>query len=334
MNRKGNRVPLPKGEQGIALMVVLWILTILLVIVFSFSYLTRTETFSSRAFKEGWENKFLAEAGVERAIMELFYRKQNPLALEEEGLNPWRTDGTEYIGYLGRGSYRVMLTDESGKIDLNQAPEVILRNLLAQMNFLAEDRERAIDTLVDSILDWKDADDLHRLNGAENDYYQSLPNPYKARNGNFETVEELLLVKGMTPEILYGRDRKFGLIDLVTVQGRTGKININAAAPAVLLALPGMTREMVEGIVAYRTEREIKNIQEITGLLGDAFAQVSPHISVSGSAVYTIESIGYQRSNTNGYGIRAKVQLEGDKRYRYLYYKNPVIIKSEEEMAE
>jgi general secretion pathway protein K len=334
MNGRGKRPGLPGGQRGIALLVVLWVLTILMVIAFSFSYLARTETFSSRAFKEGWENKFLAEAGVERAIMELFYRKQNPLPLEEEGLDPWRIDGTAYIGVLGKGSYRVRLTDESGKIDLNQAAEAVLRNLLTNLDFAAEDKERSVAAIVDAILDWKDPDDFHRLNGAENDYYQSLPNPYKARNGNFETVEELLLVKGLTPEILYGRDRKAGLIDLLTVQGRTNKININAAPPAVLLALPGMTPEMVEGLIAYRTEREIKNIQEIAGLLGEALAQISPYISVVGGSVYTIESVGYQRSNQSGYGIRAKIQIEGDKRYRYLYYKNPVIIKREVEDAE
>lgn len=323
-----------EDQRGIALLVVLWVLTILMVIVFSFSYLAKTETFSSRAFKEGWENKFLAEAGVERAIMELFYRKQNPLALEEEGRDPWRIDGSEYIGSLGKGSYRVRLSDESGKIDLNQASETILRNLLTNLDFTTEDKDLAVNTIVDAILDWKDPDDFHRLNGAENDYYQSLPNPYKARDGNFETVEELLLVKGVTPEILYGRDRKTGLIDLVTVQGRTAKININAASPAVLLALPGMTREMAEGIVGYRTEKEIKNIQEIAGLLGEALAQITPFISVTGSSVFTIESVGYQRSNQSGYGIRAKIQLEGDGRYRFLYYKNPVIIKTEVESAE
>jgi general secretion pathway protein K len=323
-----------EDQRGIALLVVLWVLTILMVIVFSFSYLAKTETFSSLAFKEGWENKFLAEAGVERAIMELFYWKQNPLALEEEGRDPWRIDGSEYIGSLGKGSYRVRLSDESGKIDLNQAPETILRSLLTNLDFTAADKDLAVNTIVDSILDWKDPDDFHRLNGAENDYYQSLPNPYKARNGNFETVEELLLVKGVTPEILYGRDRKTGLIDLVTVQGRTAKININAASPAVLLALPGMTREMAEGIIAYRTEKEIRNIQEIAGLLGEALAQLTPFISVTGSSVFTIESVGFQRSNQSGYGIRAKIQLEGDKRYRFLYYKNPVIIKTEVESAE
>jgi general secretion pathway protein K len=322
------------NQNGIALLVVLWVLTILMVIVFSFSYLAKTETYSSRAFREGWENKLLAEAGVERGIMELFFRRQNPLTLEEEGREPWRVDGTEYIGTLGRGSYRVRLTDESGKIDLNQASETILRNLLTNLEFTAEDKERTVNTIVDSILDWKDPDDFHRLNGAENDYYQSLPHPYKARNGNFETVEELLLVKGVTPEILYGRDRKTGLIDLLTVQGRTNKININAAPPAVLLALPGMTKEIVEGLIGYRTEREIKNIQEISGILGEAAAQIGPYISVSGSAVFTVEAVGYQRNNQSGYGIRAKIQLEGDKRYRYLYYKNPVIIKSDVESAE
>lgn len=323
-----------RDQRGIALLVVLWILTILMVIVFSFSFLARTETFSTRAFQEGWQNKFLAEAGVKRAIAELFYRKQNPVPLEEEGQESWKVDGTEYIGTMGQGFYRVRVTDEAGKIDLNLASETILRNLLSQLDPAGEDKELTVNTIVDSILDWRDPDDFHRLNGAEDDYYQSLPNPYRARNANFETVEELLLVKGMTPEILYGADRKLGLIDFLTVQARTNRININAAPRAVLMALPGMTAEAAEGIIAYRADREIKNIQEITGLLGEAAPQITPWVNLASGSTFTIDSVGFRRSNQTGYGIRAKVLLEGDKRYRFLYYKNPVIIKSEGEVTE
>ncbi len=49
----------------------------------------------------------------------------------------------------------------------------------------------------------------------------SLPNPYKAKNANFDTLEELLLVKGMTSEILYGNKEKKGIIDLLTIYSRT-----------------------------------------------------------------------------------------------------------------
>jgi general secretion pathway protein K len=315
-------------------MMVLWVLTILMVIVFSFSYLARTESFSSRAFKEGWENKFLAEAGIERAIMELFYRKQNPQNLGEEEQEPWRIDGTEQVDTLGGGYYRVRLVDESGKIDLNLAPEVILRNLINSLNLPAEDKDLLVNTIVDSILDWKDPDDFHRLQGAENDYYQSLPHPYKAKNGNFDTVEELILVKGVTPEILYGNDQKPGLVDFLTVQAKTNKINLNAAPQPVLLALPGMTPEIAEAVTAYRQDKEIQSLQEIAGLLGEAQAQLAPYVTVAAGNTFTLESRGYKKNGQAGYGIQAKVILEGNNQYRYLSYKNPVIIKAEKGTSE
>jgi len=310
-------------------LMVLWVLTILMVVVFSFSYLVRTETFSSRAFKEGWENKFLAEAGIERALMELFYRKQNPQNLEAEDQEVWRIDGTEQVDTLGGGYYRVRLVDESGKIDLNLAPEVILRNLLYSLDLPGDDKDLLVNTIVDSILDWKDPDDFIRLHGAESEYYQSLPHPYKAKNGNFDTVEELILVKGITPEILYGSGQKPGLVDFLTVQAKTNKINLNAAPKEVLTALPGMTPEMAEAVVAYRQDQEIKSLQEIAGLLGEVQAQLASYVTVSAGNTFTIESRGYKKNNQTGYGIQAKVMLEGTNRYHYLSYKNPVIIKTE-----
>ncbi len=313
---------------------VLWVLTILMVIVFSFSYLARTESFSSRAFKEGWENKFLAEAGIERAIMELFYRKQNPQNLGEEEQESWRIDGTEQVGELGGGYYGVRLVDESGKIDLNLAPEVILRNLMNSLNLPGEDKDLLVNTLVDSILDWRDPDDFHRLQGAENDYYRSLPHPYQAKNGNFDTVEELILVKGVTAEILYGNDQKPGLVDFLTVQAKTNKINLNAASKSVLMALPGMTPEIAEAVAAYRQDKEILSLQEIAGLLGEAQVQLAPYVTVAAGNTFTIESRGYKKNNQAGYGIQAKITLEGNNQYRYLSYKNPVIIKTEKKTSE
>jgi general secretion pathway protein K len=321
-------------QRGIALLMVLWVLTILMVIVFSFSYLARTETFSSRAFKEGWENKFLAEAGIERAIMELFYRKQSPQNLEEEEQESWRIDGTEQVGDLGGGHYRVRLVDEAGKIDLNLAPEVILRNLINSLNLPGEDKDLLVNTIVDSILDWRDPDDFHRLQGAESDYYQSLPHPYKAKNGNFDTVEELILVKGVTSEILYGNDQKPGLVDFLTVQAKTNKINLNAASKSLLMALPGMTPEIAEAVAAYRQDKEIQSLQEIAGLLGEAQAQLAPYVTVTAGNTFTIESRGYKKNSQAGYGIQAKIALEGNNRYRYLSYKNPVIIKTEKGTSE
>ena len=204
-------------EQGIALLMVLWILMILMVIVFSFSYMARTEIYATMSFKGGIEKKFLAEAGLERGIMELFYRQfYRSQTIDIEGREIWKTDDTPYQGQVGDGLYTVRITDETAKVDINTVSEVVLKNLFLNLGVQAEE----VDTIVDSIMDWKDPDDLHRLHGAESDYYMSLPNPYKAKDANFETLEELLLVKGMTPEILYGTNEKKGAIDFLTLHSR------------------------------------------------------------------------------------------------------------------
>ena len=167
------------NQRGIALLTVLWVLTVLMVIVFSFSYMARTETLSTLSFKEGMEKRFLAEAGVQRGILELFYRKENLNKVLTEDQMVWIVDGRPYSGQVGDGNYTIKIIDESGKLDINTAPELLLRNLLGALGI----EGTTLDTIADSILDWRDKDDLHRLNGAESDYYLSLPNPYKAKNG-------------------------------------------------------------------------------------------------------------------------------------------------------
>src|SRR5512135_1254332 len=121
-------------ERGIALIMVLWVLTVLMVIVLAFSYMGRTETQASLAFRQGIEKKFLAEAGIERAIIEIAYGKMNPNAQAIlEGGEPWKTDGTPYTVKTDDGYYIVSVTDESGKINintLNDSSAIIMKNLL------------------------------------------------------------------------------------------------------------------------------------------------------------------------------------------------------------
>src|SRR5512145_1718052 len=209
------------GEKGIALIIVLWIMMLLIVMTLAFSVMVRTEVFSTIAFKEQMENKYLAEAGLQKAMMEIIYRSANkyqPVYNDERDISP--VDGTFRDGRLDDGYYRFAMTDESGKINVNlltDASGIILNNLLVN---LGAEKNQA-DTIVDSILDWKDGDDLHRLHGAENDYYLSLNNPYRAKDAYFDNLEELLLVKGMTRDILYGTDEKKSLIQYLTVYTST-----------------------------------------------------------------------------------------------------------------
>ncbi|MEW6714611.1 MAG: hypothetical protein AB1306_05930 [Nitrospirota bacterium] len=306
------------SQRGIALIMVLWVLTILMVLVLSFTYMTRTETDAAISFRDGVAGKFLAEAGIQRAVIEIFYRNDTP---QTEESKVWRKDGTPYRVDTDNGGCLVSITDESGKVDINRASEVILRGLFRGLGLEDEDADIA----VDSILDWKDADDLHRLHGAESDYYMSLPNPYKAKNAGFETLEELIMIRGITPEILYGEVGKRGVIDLLTLYSNTGKINLNTAPREVLLAIPGITSETADAIMLKRESGEKINIPEI---LGQNYSLADPYVnaSLSDSGIFTIDALGYKNAEETGYGIRAMVKIEGNG-YRYLYYKSPAGVK-------
>jgi len=318
--KKNREATISESEKGIALLMVLWVLTILMVLVFSFSFMTSTETYSTLSFKERAEKEFLAEAGIERGIMELFYRNINKnQAVVLEGHEVWKIDGTSYKSQMGEGEYSVRITDESGKININgitDANSDILRNLFKNLGIPEEE----VNTIVDSILDWKDPDDLHHLSGAESDYYMSLPTPYKAKNANFETVEELLLVKGMTPEILYGNGEKKGVIDFLTVNSNLNmtKINVNAAPKEVLIAIPGITPEIADGIISYREHDEIKNPGDV-GIPGESV----PYVTFTDSSTFTIDAVGHKENTRAGFDIRATVIIEGNNNYRYVYYKSP-----------
>jgi len=157
-----------------------------------------------------------------------------------------------------------------------------------------------------------------------------LLNPYKAKNGNFDTLEELLLGKGVTREILYGSGQKKGLIDFLTVYGKTDKININAAPKEVLMSIPGITTEMVEEILTFRQNQEIKNLQEIGGSVLRNQALLTPYIAVGQGSTFTIESTGYREKIQSGYTVKTTVSLLANNKYLYLYYKTPVSFKQDE----
>jgi len=309
------------SPKGIVLIMVLWVLAILMVIVLSFSFAVRVETHSTISFKEEIEKQLLAEAGIERGIMEILYRNANKgQNIILEGMEVWKIDGTPYKIQPDNGYYIISITDESGKVDINTTPEVILKNLLVNLDIELED----VDIIADSIMDWKDADDLHRLHGAESDYYRSLQNPYSAKNANFDTLEELLRIKNITPEILYGSKGEKGIIDFLTVNSITGKININAAPKEILTAIPVITPEIADEIINYRQTKKISFLQDIKGIPLEKHTLIEPYISLEGYNTFTIESFGYKYNKKAGYGIKAVVTIAGDNKYEYLYYKKGI----------
>jgi general secretion pathway protein K len=328
------------SQDGVALLMVLWTLTILSVIVFSFTMMARTEAYSSASFRAVVANRFLAEAGIERGIVEIFYRTatKGQTTVVLEGGEAVKVDGTPYTGKMDKGQYTFRIMDESGKIPLNGLTDstgVVLTNLLTNMGYQQEEAE----TVVDSILDWRDEDELRRLHGAESEYYMTLPNPYKAKNGPFDTVEELILVKGVTPAMLYGDGKKKGIINFLTVSSSSNTINVNAAPKEVLMAVPGMDPDKVELLMIQRKAtattgttgttstqggvQGTQGVQDLAAILGEKNPAAAAFLSTSESNVFSIEATGNREGARQGYGIRAIVTLDGNTGYRYVYYKSP-----------
>jgi general secretion pathway protein K len=157
----------------------------------------------------------------------------------------WSADGTVHAWDEDGSRIAVNALDESGKIDLNTAPDGLIKGLLQTAGELDADSAAR---LVDVIDDWKDINGLRRPNGAQAPEYQAAGLNYKPANAPFEAVAELQRVLGMTPAV-YGR-----IADSLTVHSRMAGINPAFASRTVLLAVPGATPEIVDTYIAQRRD--------------------------------------------------------------------------------
>ena len=234
---------LATGEGGFALLAVILVLALLSVVVTEFAFSMRLEASMVRAYKGAILGRKLAEAGIQQAIREIL-SEANVHALDEDGqiafysLPPGGT-GVQRLPSLprtrvplGAGLFSYRITDEEARLNVNGGVPVRMERLLTALGV----DKIARDSIVDSLEDWRDRNDTSRTNGAESDDYLKLAVPYRARNGNLQDVAELLQLKGVTPEIYYGRADQPGLVDVVTARGR-GTVNINTAPAPVLSAL-------------------------------------------------------------------------------------------------
>jgi general secretion pathway protein K len=227
----------PRARQrGVALVLVMWVSVLLTVIASSFIVERRTETMIVRNSALLARAEAAADAGVHRGIYDM-YRSDN--APER-----WKRDGSVQEWSFDAIPVRVELRDESAKIDINTASEALLRGLLTSSGLNEQDAA----TLLDAILDWRDPDTLKRPNGAEEPDYRDAGLPYKPANSAFQAIEELQLVLGMRPD-LYRR-----LAPSITVFSRQPGVNPQIASREVLLAIPGLTAEIVDRYIADREE--------------------------------------------------------------------------------
>jgi len=221
-------------QRGIALVLVMWAGVLLAVVLSSFILERHSEMLVMHNSLSMARAEAIADAGVQRAVWEMYRTDNAPDA--------WKRDGTVQHWTFDGVPVRVEIRDESAKIDINTASDALLRGMFLSIGM--SDDEAA--HIVDAILDWRDADSLKRPNGAEEPEYRAAGLPYKPANAPFQAIEELQLVLGMRPEI-YRR-----IAPMITVFSRQPGVNPALASRDVLLAIPGTTSDVVDQYIALR----------------------------------------------------------------------------------
>ncbi len=296
MNRAAH--PSRAARDGAALVVALWVIGLLSLLVLSFIFDAHIQSRIISYYRKRTQAEYLARSGLEVARLLMSRAAEAAAAADDDSIEPqlWHEAGRRLAqGLAVQGLEREL---GGGRLLVDIVPEPARRNV---NRLTEEDWERLFElaglpeeywpTLIESFEDWLDSDDDPRLDGAEtDDYYASLEQPYRCKNGPLDTVGELLLIRGFTRALLYGgpllaedgrtpvrgRERDgeplmlAGIEDLLTTYG-DGKVNVNAASSRVLQTLPGVD-DIVAGAI----------IEEREGLLlADAAGEDTSFKSVS-----------------------------------------------------
>ncbi len=305
MSRRPAMPPPARPQRGVALVAVLWILALVVTLAATLVHSARTGSQLTRNLVEGARARLAAEAGLHYALRRLVAAR--PLDAAILAGQPWRFDW--------EGSrVEIRIQDESGRIDLNTADPDLLDGLLRAAG--ASDEERL--HLLDAIADWRDRDDLSRLNGAERDRYRDAGLPYGPRNADLRTPEELRLIFGMRPALY--RALRPG----ITVYWGHAGIHPQVAPPLVLQGLPGLTEATVADYLAQRRST------------GPATTTGTPpgldrrYLSPTASLTYTVHAQS-QRPGGTRFALSATIRLTrpGGTDYQVLDWREPADLMDE-----
>lgn len=208
-------------RRGTVLIVVLWIVLVLAGLVLVFARSARVEVLAAANQVAALQAAAVARAALQYIISQVDGTDGDMTALEEMASEAIQV-GDGYFWLLrpsasSDGSWSFGLVDEASKLNVNTAG----REVLARLPGLTAE-------IAASIVDWRDADNNLTEGGAESEYYLLLSPSYNCKNGPLETVEELLLIKGIDAELLYGEDaNRNGVLDANENDGSTSEPSDN-----------------------------------------------------------------------------------------------------------
>ncbi len=270
---------------------VLWVSAALAAVGFSLANTVRGEVERTATGVDGLRSYYLAVGGVQRAMVELLWSALYP----GERRIP---KGSTVVNYeFPAGVVRVEIVPEAAKLDVNKTPPVELYRLLLALG-AREDVARDISAGID---DWR------RPTGAGglfDSFYMAQTPSFRTPHASFQEIEELLLVKGVTPDLFYGSYApadtvdgadpsgprllpRGGLMDCLSVYGSVDRIDANTAAPAVLAAI-GLSPYAINALIARRalaplSEKELGEFMQDVGAPGN-------RLRVEGNTIVTMRS--------------------------------------------
>jgi general secretion pathway protein K len=289
------------SQNGVALVLVLWITVMLMIMAGAFSLTLQREAKLIENLKVKSEASAAAEAGLNYALL--------MLALKDPEIS-WKADGSMREVPFNGSVLRIKIGDEGGKIDLNFAT----RELLVKM-FNSVDVESGVaDKLADAIIDWRDANDDVHLNGAERKDYVQHHLPYTPRNAPFQSVEELQFVLGVTPKL-------YKVVEpMLTVYSQKSGVDKTKASPQVLRILQAMAED--SGQSAGAGDASIKN--DLGATDGDSADEETDAESDSDSETGSGGSAGKPVSSTGIYTFDIQALLPSGQSGRIRVLAHPV----------
>jgi hypothetical protein len=199
-------------------------LTVLVVIAFlalaayRYNDLMRSEYLASHGAQRSAESRALAESGLNYSMAVLFAGQGQLAVNTSQSLEVDPANRSPL-----KGSFQIIqVEEESAKLNLNSLLDLdssgdTLRQVLEKVQSTIPEMT---DDVIAAIIDWMDEDDDLEEQGAETEYYMALDPPYRAKNAPVDSIEELLLVRGVTPALLNGSGTSPGLKSLFTVNTR------------------------------------------------------------------------------------------------------------------
>ena len=225
------------SQSGIALVLVLWVLLLLTIITGSFALMARMDRLEAHALLSGTQARLSAESAINLAVLALRDPQDETRML---------ADGRVYQQEIDGVLLEVSAIDERGKLDINTMDELTMANMLSGHGLELD----AADLLAAAVMDWRDEDELERVNGAEEESYFSAGLEVGPANRSFMMTEELLQVIGMEYELY----RK--LEPGITVFSRAGEPDPAFAPVEALMALPDITYEEALNFVQERNSQQ------------------------------------------------------------------------------